>query len=211
MTRLDLIPEFTEPLRRMADLRTNLAFFRQFLARPGAIGALLPSSRFLARAVVAGLELEHARLIVEVGPGTGIFTDHLKPLLSPRTGVFAVEINPHLAEIYRQRHPDVPLYVDSAVNLPKIVRDNGYRQVDAILSGLPWASFKPELQDELMEAFLAVLRPGGRFVTYAYLPGMLLPAAQRFRRNLMRQFSYVKLSRPVWLNVPPAFYYECRL
>ncbi|MBE7560994.1 methyltransferase domain-containing protein [bacterium] len=161
--------------------------------------------------MVSGLELDSARLVVEVGPGTGIFTDHVLPLLSPRTDFFAVEINPHLAAIFRQRHPDVTLYVDSAVNVPRIVAEHGSRQVDAIISGLPWASFKPELQDELMGAFLSVLKPGGQFVSYGYIQGMVLPAAQRFRQTLLRQFSYVKLSGPVWLNVPPAFYYQCRL
>ena len=195
----------------MSKVSENLAFFKQFLARPAAIGALVPSSRFLAKAVVSVLELEDARLVVEVGPGTGVFTEYLRPLLSPRTTLIAVEVNPHLAGIFQQRHPDVPLYVDSAANIEKILDDNGYGHVDAILSGLPWASFKPELQDEMMEAFLSVLRPGGQFVTYGYVHGLVLPAAQRFRKKLVRTFSSVGLLGPIWLNLPPACFYQCRL
>jgi hypothetical protein len=55
-----------------------------------------------------------------------------------------------------------------------------------------------------------VLGKGGQFVTFAYLQGLILPAAQRFRKLLKQYFSEVSTSRTVWLNVPPAFIYRCR-
>ena len=57
---------------------------------------------------------------------------------------------------------------------------------------------------------MAVLRPGGQFATFAYLQGLLLPAARRFRANLGRSFSQVERSPTAWTNLPPAFVYRCR-
>jgi phosphatidylethanolamine/phosphatidyl-N-methylethanolamine N-methyltransferase len=59
--------------------------------------------------------------------------------------------------------------------------------------------------DEMMKA----LKPGGRFVTFAYLHGLLLPSAQRFADLLPQYFSSVTKSDIVWLNLPPAFVYRC--
>ena len=55
-----------------------------------------------------------------------------------------------------------------------------------------------------------VLKPGGQFVTFAYLQGLLLPAGRRFRAKLKRSFSDVTKSKIVWRNLPPAFVYRCR-
>ena len=57
---------------------------------------------------------------------------------------------------------------------------------------------------------LEVLRPGGQFATFAYVPGQALPAAHRLRRKLREVFSEVTTSRVVWRNTPPAFVYRCR-
>jgi phosphatidylethanolamine/phosphatidyl-N-methylethanolamine N-methyltransferase len=86
----------------------------------------------------------------------------------------------------------------------------GIAQVDCIVSGLPWASFPDDMQTQYLDAMMTVLKPGGQFVTFAYLQGLLLPAGRRFRRKLDHYFSRVDRSRTVWLNLPPAFVYRCR-
>ena len=62
-----------------------------------------------------------------------------------------------------------------------------------------------------MRAATDVLKPGGQFVTFAYLQGLLLPAAKRFRGLLEQTFRQVTTSRVVWKNVPPALAYYCRV
>ena len=76
-----------------------------------------------------------------------------------------------------------------------------------MICGLPWAAFPETLQDELLATILTVLRPGGRFLTFAYLQGLLLPAGRRFRKKLKTTFDRVTTTRTVWCNVPPAFVY----
>jgi phosphatidylethanolamine/phosphatidyl-N-methylethanolamine N-methyltransferase len=79
-----------------------------------------------------------------------------------------------------------------------------------MISGLPWAAFPLALQEEVLDAVVAALRPGGRFTTFAYLQGTLLPAGRRFRRRLDEHFCEVRRSPVVWRNFPPAFVYRCR-
>jgi phospholipid N-methyltransferase len=81
---------------------------------------------------------------------------------------------------------------------------------DAIVSGLPWAAFAPEMQQRVLDEMMRVLRPGGRFVTFAYLQGLLLAGGQNFARVLPKYFSEVQRSRIIWNNLPPAFVYRCK-
>jgi phospholipid N-methyltransferase len=57
---------------------------------------------------------------------------------------------------------------------------------------------------------MTVLRPGGQFVTFAYLHGLPLPAGRRFANRLPEYFSEISRSRTVWMNLPPALVYRCR-
>ena len=56
------------------DLIEHLEFFHAFIREPASVGALSPSSRALAMAMIDGFDLRHADTIVELGPGTGAFT-----------------------------------------------------------------------------------------------------------------------------------------
>ena len=82
--------------------------------------------------------------------------------------------------------------------------------MDAIVCGLPWAVFSDSDQRAYLDAMMNVLKPGGYFATFAYLSGMALPAAHRFRRTLRDYFGEVQMSPTVWSNVLPAFVYQCR-
>src|SRR5947208_11326684 len=67
-------------------------------------GAILPSSRFLARALVKHLEDPRppAR-ILEVGPGSGSVTVEIARRMHPDDRLDAVEINRHFVDLLTQR------------------------------------------------------------------------------------------------------------
>jgi phospholipid N-methyltransferase len=184
-------------------------FLREFLAQPMATGAIVPSSDALGQAIVRNLDLSHAKAVVEYGPGTGAFTTYVLQSLDPDARLIAIEINPRLAEMFRKQHPDIQIFQDSVANARAICDSAGIGQVDCIVSGLPWASFQESMQVEFLDEMMRVLRPGGQFVTFAYVHGLLLPPGRRFSRILPRYFSSISKSPVVWNNFPPAFVYRC--
>ncbi len=188
---------------------TNHHFFRAFLRNKSQVGALTPSGDKLADAMVDWIDWSSVKSVVEFGPGTGVFTEKILTKLHPDAKFFAVEQDEHLADITRERCPDATVHTDCVSNIATLCEKEGIEKVDAVISGLPWAVFTHELQKELLEEMKSVLKPGGKFVTFAYLQGMLLPAAQRFRKLLKSEFSDVHQSKVVWGNVPPAFVYRC--
>lgn len=190
-------------------MKETLLFLREFVRSPGRTGAIAPSSPLLAAEIVRQAGVKKAQTIVEFGPGTGSFTREILKQKSESAFFVGIEANQRLAEALKSQLPDAYIITDSAENTPSILKENQQPEADCIVSGLPWAAFPPELQDKLLEAAIKSLRPGGRFATFAYLQGLLLPSGQRFRKKLKENFSKVHLGRIIWRNLPAAFVYRC--
>ncbi len=190
------------------------AFFKQFLKNPTSVGAVCPSSKALAREITAKVKLEDAGNIAELGSGTGVFTEVILNKKNPEAKFFSVELNSDMYELVKERFADnsgLTVFNDSATNLAEMRAKLTMDKLDLIISGLPWASFPDGLQNELLAAIINNLHPDGYFTTFAYVQGLLLPAAQKFKKKLQENFSVVEKSRVVWKNTPPAFVYRCRL
>lgn len=182
----------------------------QFLVKPLTTGAVWPSSPELSRTLTEDIDIEQSKSVVELGPGTGAVTGFILESIAADAKFFAVELNSAVINPFRRRYPHVKLYNDSAVNLKEMMKKEGLSQIDAVLSGLPWASFSDKLQEEILATIVDVLPKGGYFTTFAYLQGTILPTGINFRKRLEKYFSSVEKSRVVWLNIPPAFVYRCR-
>ena len=148
--------------------------------------------------------------VVEFGPGTGVFTEALLDCLPGGGRLVAIERDPVLAEQTRRRCPEAVVVQNSAVNVAAVLADHQMPSADAIICGLPWASFPDSLQSSILAAVTEVLRPGGYFATFAYWQGLALPAGRRFGRRLRETFPEVRRSGTAWRNLPPAFVYRCR-
>jgi len=150
-----------------------------------------------------------ARGVVEFGPGTGVFTQGILQHLHRDAKFFAIERSSELAAATRSRCPAAKVYEESAELVGELCQREQMASVDAIVCGLPWASFPDSLQASFLDATMNVLRPGGQFATFAYWQGVVLPAGRKFSRRLNDCFSDVHRSPTVWRNLPPAFVYRC--
>ncbi|MFE2041386.1 class I SAM-dependent methyltransferase [Streptomyces sp. NPDC059477] len=175
----------------------------EFLRRPLMTGAVAASSRRLALAMTEGIGLERARLVVELGPGTGVFTDAILARLAPGARLVAMELNPVLAARLSatRRDPRLTVVQGSATGLATAVGE----PVDAVVSGLPWTVMPRERRGQIMDAVSAVLAPGGRFTTFAYLHASWTPPARHFTAELAHRFDRLERLNVVWANLPPAF------
>jgi phospholipid N-methyltransferase len=196
--------------RLLTAVRDHARFLGALARRPTRVGAVAPSSGRLAQAMTRGMGLEHARVVVELGPGTGAFTRVIERQVSPQALLLAVELDAALAAELRRRHPRARVVHDSAERLVEHLDTHGHPAADCIISGLPWASFPRDLQERLLEAVFAGLRPGGRFATFAYVHALRFPPARRFRRALEQIFPVVATSPVVWRNLPPAVVHRCQ-
>lgn len=194
----------------LGSVATSAKFLREFLRAPSTTGAVAPSSPALAETIVGWIDWPNTRALLEWGPGTGAFTELILERRPPHCRYLAIEINADLCALLRQRFPALDLRQESVANAAHLCHREGIDQVDCVVSGLPWAAFTDTMQTEFLDAMMGVLRRGGQFTTFAYIHGMALPAGRSFRQKLRRYFSSVAESEIVWLNLPPAFVYQCR-
>ncbi|HXE76174.1 MAG TPA: methyltransferase [Candidatus Xenobia bacterium] len=181
--------------------------------------AIVPSSRYLAQAMLEPLTLARAKVVVELGPGTGALTQGLLALMPPEATLVAFEVNPRFLEYLRQRFPDRRLILvnRSAVTLQAELERRGVTQVDAAVSSLGVTFMSNGARHAVWGGLARFLTDDGVFTQYHYVHG-LLPWYQKENGRLVRFRAVELLSRyfrqierkVVWRNVPPAFVFICR-
>ena len=188
--------------------RYNWRFMKGVFSALTVTGAVGPSSRALAEEVTRRAELGDAGVIVEFGSGTGVFTEVIDREKKAGAYFMALEVNPDFVAATRERCPGVHVVEGSAEHTARFLAADGHDHCDVIVSGLPWTMFPEALQDGILNAAYDVLRPGGRFVTFAYTLSPLFHSGKRFfKGKLPARFPRVTRSRAIWKNFPPAHVY----
>ena len=196
--------------QRWHDHRLFLSHFRK---SPRTVGAIAPSSRRLARAMLDGLDLRPDSRrspgsdvrIVELGPGTGAITIEIAERLPPAATCLAIDIDPVFTEKVKARWPQIDAVCDRAERLLEIVRERQLLPVDHIVSGLPFASLPADGTRAIVDAIASTLRPGGTFTTFQYVHAYGLPPAIAVRRTLSEKMRSRPTFSVVLANLPPAF------
>src|SRR3954453_9223742 len=127
-------------------------FFGKFLRHGTAIASLAPSSRWLSQTTVRHVDWARARVLVELGAGTGPITRVLAEKARPECRVVVLERDPDFARLLHQRFDHLPNFevVEGDVrDLTAILRERGIAQADYVISGLPVPSFPRDLQTAL--------------------------------------------------------------
>ncbi len=185
-------------------MANSVKFLKAFLANPRSIGAIAPSSRYLARAMVAGLQPGPDEVMVELGPGTGAFTGAIRETLAAPSGYLGIEIEPAFVELLRDRFPNLEFCHGSAENVASILGATRRGRVHAILSGLPFASLAEPIQDRILTGLEQVMAPGTTFRTFQYVHAYPLAKARRFRAAMSNRFGRCRASGIILRNLPPA-------
>lgn len=180
----------------------GIDFFRGFLRSPEQVGSIIPSSRFLERRIINMAELDQARCVVELGPGTGGTTRAILASMPVDARLLTIELDPHFSEILKDiGDPRLVSHTGSAADLKQILDQHGLPAPDVVISGIPFSTMPKPIGTAIIEAIRDSLAPGGRFLAY------------QFRGHVGR------LGKPILgepevelelLNVPPMRFYRWR-
>lgn len=175
-------------------------FLRTFFKERKQVGALAPSSRFLVKKMCDKIDFEKATTIVELGPGTGVFTDEILKRASKDCKIFVIELNEEFYNFLTRKFndPRIILLRESADNIDQILKDHGVEKADAILSSLPLAVIPDQIRKRIVIKSYEVLKAGGVYVQYQY--------SLNAKKLLEMKFGKLKMGF-VPVNIPPAFVY----
>ena len=182
----------------------KLSFLLQYLFKPRTVGAVLPSSKYLANKMVAGIDFDNAKCIVEYGAGTGVFTEKILQKRNSATTVIVFEMNDAFYKTLEEKYgseSNVHIVNNSAQNVGAALQTYGIEYVDYVVSGLPFASLPQDVSIHILSETKKYLKPTGAFITFQYT---------LLKMDFIGQFfDKIEIEREL-KNVPPAYVLRCK-
>lgn len=189
-------------------LRNGLAFARAFLRNAGRVGAVAPSGGALAALMTAAIAPDGGP-VVELGPGTGVFTRALLARGIPEEQLALIETDPTLASILKLEFPRSQVLLLDAAQLRGVTLFKG-SPVGSVISGLPLLAMPRQKVLRILSAAFSHLRAEGAFYQFTY--GLHCPVPRAILKRLGLAYVRVGFTRA---NIPPATVYrisrECEL
>ena len=182
-------------LKKPLRLDDEVRFLRSWIEKPLHMGAVMPSSKVLARTVARYVDPHSDGPVIELGPGTGAITDALIAHGVAEKRLVLVEFDPGFCALLRERYPQATVIQGDAYNLDQTLAD-WKEPAAAMVSGLPLVTKLMLVRLKLMRDAFLKMEAGAPFIQFTYsvappipksLPGIHTQASER-----------------VWMNLPPA-------
>lgn len=166
--------------------------------------------------MLAPLHLSRARVVLELGAGTGVITQSLLSAMPASSTLVVFEINRRFWKHLRRSFADPRLVLINAnvANMDAELTKRGFEHVDAVASSLGLGFMSEDQRRTIFERLMPFVRENTILTQYQYIHGMQF-ANGRLRRlslrpTLSRYFGSVQ-SKIVWRNLPPACVFTCQM
>jgi len=174
-------------------------FFKEWVRAPLVTASIVPSSRFLSRAMARGVNPD-TKCVIELGPGTGVITRCLLDHGVAEESLVLVEINHFFANQLRKKFPRARVIHGSAERL----QDLHFEHLpEAAVSGIPFMSMTNARVRAILESVFSCMAPGGKYIQFTYAPRC--PVNRELRGQLKLDHELFEL---VLRNIPPASVYH---
>lgn len=178
------------------------SFLKQFWKEKKMVGAMAPSSRFLAKKMLENIDFSQAKVLVELGPGTGVFTDKILEKMAPDAVLLVFELHDAFCIQLQNRISDKRVHIihDSAEKIEEYLVKHELGKADVVISSLPLANFPQELRNSILQASHKSLTEVGKYIQFQY--------SLQSKKHIKKVFNEVSIDFTP-LNFPPAFVYTC--
>ncbi|MCP3381761.1 MULTISPECIES: class I SAM-dependent methyltransferase [unclassified Bradyrhizobium] len=177
-------------------------FFRSYISNPRQVSAIAPSGQSLARLMTQEI-VPGSGPVIELGPGTGIFTKALVERGVPEHDLLLVEYGSDFIPLLQQRFPGARVLWMDARQLSQ--HERFMAPASAVVSGLPLLSMTPRKVIAILSGAFRHLREEGTLYQFTYGPRCPVP-----RPILDRLGLKASLVGRTALNIPPASVYRVR-
>lgn len=194
-----------EPKTQKHKMGHNLLFMSKFFKHGRKIASIWPSSKALSKATINQIDWTKAKVIVELGAGTGPITDQIVRRLKGHTTLVAIERDHDFAKILQERfadHKNVEIVQGDVRDLHPILKARGIKHVDAFISGLPTPSLPKNVSKRMLACVRRYLVDGGVFSNITEIPFYYWNYYKKYFKVVSFQF--------VAINMPPGGVYHCR-
>ncbi len=189
-------PSIARVEKKSLRLDDEVRFIRSWFEKPLSTGAVMPSSRILARAMARCVDPKTVGPVIELGPGTGPVTEALVRHGVDPARLILVEFNPVFCSLLRARYPAATVVQGDAYRLRRVLENYVDEPAAAVVSGLPLVTKPLRTRLRLIADAMALLTPGAPFVQFTYA---MVPPIPKKLPGVRAQASEM-----IWMNLPPA-------
>lgn len=175
------------------------------MIRDKNVASITPTSSFGVEKVCSKIDFSKKNIIVEYGPGTGVFTKYILDHMTPDSKLILIERNEDFINILNQSFRDsrLTVYHDSAENVETLLLAQGEKNADYVISGIPFSFLPPKLRDVVVENSYACLREGGKFLAYQTFYQL-----DRFLKVYLHKYFNLVYTSYCLRNAPPMRIFE---
>ncbi len=189
-------PSYIRVEKKPLRLDDEMQFIRSWFEKPIRTGAVMPSSKALARAMARYVNSQSSGPVIELGPGTGAITAALVEHGIDPARLVLVEFNPDFCCLLRARYPAATVVQGDAYRLRRLLESTVWEPAVAVVSGLPLMTKPPRTRLRLIADAMALLKPAAPFVQFTYA---MVPPISKALSGI-----HAECSKLIWLNLPPA-------
>lgn len=181
-----------------------MQFLLEYIKHPSKIGAVAPSSRYLAKKMVETVRFYECGCIIEYGPGTGVFTEEIVLRKKEDTILLVIEQNKHFYEILKERYSNkknVRIIHGDASDILQYMKSHEIPQADYIISGLPFTSLPSHVSKKIFYATKKAIGAQGKFITFQYT---------LLKKKIFQDWFHIEHMAFELKNFPPAYVFTMK-
>jgi phosphatidylethanolamine/phosphatidyl-N-methylethanolamine N-methyltransferase len=156
----------------------ELRFFKGWIDKPKAVGAILPTSSVTARRMASVIEPASGLPVLELGPGTGVITRAILDRGVSREKLHSIEYSADFVSHLREEFPGVNVIQGDAFEPDEALGDDCNLVFDCVISAVPLLSFPVEKRVRFIDDMLGRIPHGRPVVQITYGPLSPVPAGR---------------------------------
>ena len=181
---------------------SRIQFFLEGIKHFKEVGTVTRSGVAMSQKAASFIPTDEQVTVVELGAGDGVMTKHLLNRMSKDSTLISIELNEklyrHLADIQDDRLVAVHA---SAEELETILEQRNIKEVDYMVSAIPFIVFPKAQAQEMLHTFKRLMKPGGLYMQVHYAK-RLTSLYESVFGNLQTNF--------ILANLPPAYVFVCK-
>ena len=179
---------------------SKIDFFKTFI-KDRDVASVTPTSLHCVKKVCTNIDFSRDIVLVEYGPGDGVFSRFILDLMTPGSKMILVELNKDFYTHLKETLPDprVEIHNIRAGDVLSVLNPSLIGEVDYVLSGIPFSFLEKTRKKIVLKATKTILKEGGVFLAYQ--------TSGHLKKPVMEVFGNLETEREI-LNLPPYLIYR---
>jgi len=179
---------------------SKIDFFKTFI-KDRDVASVVPTSLRCVKKVCKHIDFSKDFLLIEYGPGNGVFTKYLLEKMTPGSRLILIEANEDFVRELNETIQDSRVQIHNilAGDVESVLKPEEIGNVDYVLSGIPFSFLKKDRKRQVLTTTKTILKEGGKFVAYQ--------TSGHLKKPVMEVFGNYDIEMEM-LNIPPYLIYD---